>query len=431
MSELSHRIEPFRALMYDTRRCGGLRSVVAPPYDLIDRELQEQLYARSPYNVVRVELNRETEPYSAAAKTLRQWREEKVMTLAAVPAFYLYTQVFDLGGRRLRRHGLIARIRVDHPQDGRILPHEKTFAGPKADRLQLLTATRANTSSIFAIYSGACAEFDEICRGLESSAPLLYVADHLGVENYIRMIDEAKQIASVQHALADRPFFIADGHHRYETARLYRERRRAEENNPSTPRPYDYTMITLTSSDDPGLAVLSFHRVLRHLKSEVLGDFAQRAARWFNVERVGTRDELRARLKQAGARTIAAVLGKPAQFFLVRPKSTEQLDQAMYELPAPTRSLDVSILHHLVLKQVLGLDEAWLKTEGNIEYTPDADVALSAAVEDDGADAVFLLNPPSLREIEEVSKAGATMPEKSTYFYPKLLTGLVINPVED
>jgi uncharacterized protein (DUF1015 family) len=431
MDELTHRIEPFRALMYDARRCGDMATVVAPPYDLIDSTAQAQLYSRSPYNVVRLELGREPDRYGAAAQTLRQWREQKILTLAAVPAFYLYTQVFELEGRQLRRNGLIARIRLDHPQDGRILPHEKTFAGPKADRLRLLAATHANTSSIFGVYRGACAQFEEIRERLERRAPFLRVLDHLGVENCIRMIDAPQDIAALQRALADRPVFIADGHHRYETARLYRDQRRAEENNPAGLRPYDYTMITLTSSADPGLKVLSFHRVLRRLDPRALSGFEQRAAVWFELERANGPAELSARLKQGGTHTIAAAFGAPLGFYILRLKDRAPLDDVMGELAASVRTLDVSILHHVVFKQILGLDESWLRTEGNIEYTPDAHIALSATAQAADGAAVFLLNPPSLREIEEVSEAGAAMPEKSTYFFPKLLTGLVINSLDD
>ncbi len=431
MSQLTHRIEPFRALIYDARRCGDMAAVVAPPYDLIDSALQAQLYARSPYNIVRLELGLEADRYGAAAQTLRQWREQKILTRAALPGFYLYTQIFGLEGRRMRREGLIARIRLDHPQDGRILPHEKTFAGPKQDRLQLLSATRANVSSIFAVYRGACAQFEEIRQRLEKRAPLLRVVDRLGIENYIRMIDAREQIAALQGALADRPIFIADGHHRYETARLYRAQRRAEENNPPLPHPYDYTMITLTSSADPGLAVLSFHRILRRLDPVILRGFAQRAAPWFELERTGGPAQLRTRLTQGGAHTIAAAFEEPVGFYLMRLKDDAPLDNAMAELPPPTRKLDVSILHQVVFKQVLGLEEAWLKTEGNIAYTHEAESALNAVAQAAGGTAAFLLNPPLLREIEEVSEAGATMPEKSTYFFPKLLTGLVLNPLDD
>jgi uncharacterized protein (DUF1015 family) len=432
MGRLTHRIEPFRALMYDTRICGDLATVVAPPYDLINSTLQAELYARSPYNIVRLELGREPDRYSVAAQTLRQWREQKILIRAGVSGFYLYTQIFDLEGRRLRREGLIARIRLDHPEDGRILPHEKTFAGPKQDRLQLLSATRVNLSSIFGIYRGACAQFEEICRRVEERAPILRVTDSLGIENYIRMIEAPEHIAALQQALADRLIIIADGHHRYETARLYRAQRRAEEHDPPEARPYDYTMITLTSSADPGLTVLPFHRILRRLDPEILHGFAQRAAIWFELERADGLPQLRARLKQLGAGSLGVVFARPAQFCLMRLKGDAPLDEAMSELAAPTRRLDVSILHHIVFKQILGLEESWLKTEGNIEYTPDGEAAaMGAAEQDAGVAAAFLLNPPSLRAIEEVSEAGATMPEKSTYFFPKLLTGLVINPVDD
>jgi len=430
MNKLSRRLEPFRALMYDPQRCGGLATVVCPPYDLIDTQLQQRLYQRSPFNIIRLELGRACDRYREASQTLRQWLEQGILRKTPKPAFYLYTQRFELDGRHLVRNGLIARIRLDYPGDAPILPHEKTFAGPKQDRLRLLEETRVNLSSIFGIFRGRSVELDEVVAKLSAKPPALAVTDDSGIENEIRLVEQADDIAAIQRSLEDRLILIADGHHRFETARAYRKQRRASENDPQALMPYDYTMITLTSSDDPGLVVKSFHRVVRRLVGSTDNDFAQRAEQWFELEHVTEDAQLEKRLAELEPGTIGAVLRARPGLYLMRLKSAVDLNELMADVPRPTRTLGVTILHQLILKRVLGFSDSELATEGTIEYTPDTTVALQA-VRKAGAAAAFFLPTVTIGDIEKVSEAGATMPEKSTYFFPKLVTGLVMNPLDE
>lgn len=256
MVKITPRIAPFRALTFDVSRAGRLETLIAPPYDLIDKARQNELYARSPYNVVRLELNRAEDPYADAAATMADWRARGILRLAPRPALYHYAQTFELDGRRLTRTAVFARIRLDEFGAGTILPHERTFPKAKEDRLRLLVATRANLSPIFGLYPAGDAALAEVLSEIARRDPEISANDDLGVRNEVRAIDDAGAIGVIQRALADARILIADGHHRYETALEYRRRRRAAEPDAAGAHAFDYVMIALVRFDDPGLVIL-------------------------------------------------------------------------------------------------------------------------------------------------------------------------------
>jgi uncharacterized protein (DUF1015 family) len=429
MSGLSKRIEPFRALMYNRRVAGEPARVVAPPYDLIGAARQNQLYERSPYNVVRLELARESDRYGAAEKTLADWIAARVLERSARPAIFQYTQTFDVEGRLLHRTGFIARVRLEEFDRGRILPHERTFPAAKEDRLRLLTALQINTSSIFGLYSGAHPDLDQLRDKVAAREPLIDLVDDLGIRNELRPIDAADEIAIVQRALEAPRILIADGHHRYETALNYRRARR-HENAPGELEPYDYTMMTLVACDDLGLVILPTHRVVKSLPANAIASFTQRAREVFEVTELAHRDEFRARLDDSGTGAIGVTLKNSPHYFILRIRDAAAMKAALPDAPDEVRRLDVSILHALVFDRIFGLRADEIRKGGNIEYTIEIGGALGA-VANGHADGAFLMNPPSIQDVERVSDAGATMPEKSTYFHPKLLTGLVMNPLFD
>ncbi len=429
MSALGQRIEPFRALMYNRQIAGEPARVVAPPYDLIGAARQKQLYERSPYNVVRLELGREADRYGAAEKTLEQWLAAGVVERPARPAIYHYRQTFDVEGRLLHRTGFIARVRLEEFDRGRIVPHERTFPAAKEDRLRLLTALQVNTSSIFALYSGAHPELDRLREQVAAREPLIDLVDDLGIRNELRPIEAAGEIAVVQRELESPRLLIADGHHRYETALNYRRARR-HENASSELQPYDYTMMTLVACGDPGLVILPTHRVVKSLPAGAIASFAQRAREVFNVEEIAHRDTFRARLDDSGTGAIGVTLKGSPNYLILRLRSRSALKAAMPDAAAEVRRLDVSVLHALVFDRIFGLGADEIRKGGNIEYTIEIGGALGAVAQGH-ADGAFLMNPPSIQDVERVSDAGATMPEKSTYFHPKLLTGLVMNPLFD
>jgi uncharacterized protein (DUF1015 family) len=430
MSSTSERIEPFRALTFNRERVGAFNRVVAPPYDLIDRVRQDELYARSPYNVVRLELNREADPYGAAAATLAQWIDQHVVEPAGRLAIYFYTQRFEVSGRRLVRSGLIARIRLEEFSTGRILPHERTFPKAKEDRLHLLTATRTNVSPIFGLYPAGDGALEDLIAEVGTRAPMIEVIDDLGIGNEVRAIDDAEEIRIVQRALSDARVLIADGHHRYETALEYSRRRRAQDSDLSTLRGYDYVMMTLVAFNDPGLVILPTHRLVRRLPAAAVASFETRAGEIFEVSEVISIDALIEAIADNGRGNIGVALKGDQRLRVLRLRNREAIAAAMPNMPIAVRELDVSILHALVFDRIFGIRPDEVRKGGNIEYTIDARAAV-AEVSAGAADGAFLMAAPTVHDVERVCDAGATMPEKSTYFFPKLLTGLVMNPLED
>jgi uncharacterized protein (DUF1015 family) len=429
MNRLGERIEPLRGLLYDRRTVRDLARVLAPPYDVISEVQQRDLYERSPYNVVRLELGRDADRYASAQATLREWVEEGVLRRAEQPSIFLYTQRFQVEGRKFVRSGFVVRFRLEDFARGRVLPHEKTFPAPKEDRLKLLAATRTNISSIFGLYSGSHLELDRLRAEVMSRDPLIEADDSLGIRNELRAIAAPDEIATVQNALESARVLIADGHHRYETALTYRTERRATE-HPTDLQGFDYTMMTLVACDDPGLVILPTHRIVRRLRPQAMASFAPQAREVFEVSEVDDRFALRKGLVDGGRGTIGIALGGEQGFFVVRIKDPARIARTIPEVPAEVRSLDVTVLHTLIFDQIFSLKAAEIRKGGNLEYTIDANAALDA-VRDGRADGAFLVNPPSITDAERVSNAGATMPEKSTYFFPKLVTGLVLNPLDD
>ena len=429
MTQPRKRIEPFRALLYNQERVGDLRNVIAPPYDLIGADRQNELYDRSPFNIVRLELGREADRYGTSAATLAKWRADEILRLAPKPAIYLYTQIFEVDGRRLKRDGLVLRIRLEPFNQGRIFPHEKTFPAAKEDRLKLLTALNTNVSSVFGLYSGTHESLDSLVSSVSTREPIARVTDDLAIENQLRSIDDPAEIAIVQNALESTLILIADGHHRYETALNYQKLRRATDGDPDASRPYDYTMMTIVGCDSPGLVILPTHRVVKRLDVDTIASFAQRATEVFHVEPFTDRDRMASELSHRGRGTIGVALRGNNQLWLIRLRDHHALEAALPQTPEAVRNLDVSILHAMVFDRIFGVKPDAIKAGGNLEYTIDAKGALEAVFAG-RADGAFLMNPPLIDDVQRVSGSGATMPEKSTYFHPKLTTGLFLNPID-
>jgi uncharacterized protein (DUF1015 family) len=430
MSGKFERLEPFRALTFKRELVGSLDRVVAPPYDLIDRARQDELYARSAYNVVRLELNREADPYGAAAATLAQWIDAQIVGRTTRHAIYFYTQRFEVAGRRLVRNGMISRIRLEEFKDGRILPHERTFPKAKEDRLRLLTATRVNVSPIFGLYPSGDPALEALLAEVAARAPMIEVTDDLGIVNELRTIEKAQEIGIVQRALAEARVLIADGHHRYETALEYRRGRRGEDGNPAQARGYDYVMMTLVAFNDPGLVILPTHRVVRRLPAAAIASFAARASEIFDVREIATVDALCAGVAEHGHGKIGVALKGDHPLRVLRLRDRDALIAALPDAPAAVRDLDVSILHALIFERIFGIKPDEVRKGGNLEYTIATHEAI-AEVTSGAADGAFIMAAPTVHDVERVCNTGATMPEKSTYFYPKLLTGLVMNPLDE
>lgn len=391
-------VSPFRAVRYDTRRTGGLRDVVAPPYDVISPAEQDALYARSPWNVVRLILARETPRAEASARALAAWVDDGILTRDAAPALYLYRQTFHLrDGRTLTREGVLCRLQLETFASGLVRPHERTFPGPKADRLALLRATGGYLSPIFGLYAGAGPSLREEFGRLANATPTEDVVDPGGDGHRLWAVTDPAVIARVQAALAPESILIADGHHRYETALNFRA-----EGGPST------VLAFLADMHDPGLVILPTHRLVRGpLRLDPAGlEAALRQS--FDVVPMPANTP-----RAAGE--IDCVL--PDRRLRLRPAAAATA--AIAGLPPTLRSLDVSLFRHAILEPILQVDSH------ACEFTHD-DAEAIAAVPSRAA-AAFLVNPPTIDEVREVCLAGEVMPEKSTYFYPKLADGFVFD----
>ncbi len=409
---------PFRALHYDQAMV-PLADVIAPPYDVIDAAHLDRLYARNPHNVVRLILNKAPDRYTAAAGELRDWRARGVLAQERQPALYWYVQDFALpDGSRHCRSGLLAAVRLQPFSAGNILPHERTFAGPKADRLKLMHACRANLSPIFGVYPNRAAAMAP-ARAAAESAPWIDV-EETGERHRVWRVADAATVGELTAALRDTKVFIADGHHRYETALAYRDERHAA-GDTDADDPHNFMLMYLCSMDDPGLVVLPTHRLWRGAFDAAAW---ARATQHFRVEDVDG-DTLLARLAAARAPGCIGVR-TPTRTAVLHLKDLGAVDGALAAIAPIIRHLDVTVLDRFLLGHLLGVDCVAAGQDGRLLYTHDDRHALGAAGQD-GVGAAFLLRRPRMGEVAEACLAGEVMPQKSTYFFPKLQTGLVFH----
>lgn len=431
-------VRPFRGVRYDVAQVGALSDVVAPPYDVIDPSLQERLYSASPYNVIRLELNK-PEPgdsdadnrYTRAAGFLRAWQRQGVLRTEDQPALYLYEQSFDVEGERHTRKGFLARVGLEPFGEGKIFPHEQTLAGPKADRLALYQATGFNLSPIFGLYPD---QDNEVLRAVESGLrdrTPLEATDHLGVVNRLWVVNDSRAQNVVQGLMASRPIFIADGHHRYETGLRYRETLAEAERLSGPDDPAGFCLMMLVGMSDPGLLILPTHRLISGFPGITSGQLAERLSSEFEVKGVGTGEAgCRAAWEAIDRGGDQDVLGfgtvADGEWLLARLRSDAAMDRLAADHGAEWRSLGVSILHVLVLDHLLA---PLASSEGPrcryVHLTGEvlADVAAR------GCDLACLVPPARMAHVEAIASNLETMPPKSTYFYPKLLSGLVLNPL--
>jgi uncharacterized protein (DUF1015 family) len=412
---------PLQAVHYDLDRVGALADVVAPPYDVIDDAQRAELAARSPYNVVELDLPRDPgggDPYEHAAALLGQWTDEEVLTRDSNPAIWALEQEYTTpDGSRLTRRGLLARVRLAPYGEG-IRPHERTQPGPKEDRLRLTRATRHNLSPIFALHPGDAWRHLEPALGGE---PWGEVTDGDGTTHRVWRIEDPAVHEAITAELEPGELLIADGHHRYETSLAYQR-----EVGPGGPA--DYVLMALVSLEDPGLTVFPTHRLISGLaddpaRQEALGSGLKEI---FEVEEVP-----KEQLDPCGVEGVGVFGYLDSQFnsaYRLRLASNPALDRALAGRSEAYRTLDAAILEELVLKGILGMSTDDIAAKRGIGYTPSIEEAL-AKLDAGDYQAAFLLRPTPVDQVREVAAAGETMPPKSTYFFPKLLTGLVFNPL--
>ena len=428
-------IRPFRGIRYDMTQVGAMSDVVAPPYDVIDAALQDRLYQASPYNVIRLELNRpepaddaENNRYTRAARFLKDWRREGILREEDHPALYVYHQSFEVEGMTHTRKGFLARVRLEPFGQGKIFPHEQTLSGPKADRLALFQATQTNLSPIFGLYPD---EQNDVLRAAESGIrdrTPLEATDHLGVLNHLWPVYDAQAHTAVQGLIGQRPIFIADGHHRYETGVKFRDDLAAAKALSGPDDPANFCMMMLVGMSDPGLLILPTHRLVSGFAGLTSEALTARLAPEFAVTRVGE-GEAGARaawetVEAEGAQDVIAFgTVTDGLWVTARLRSDARMDRLAPDHSPEWRSLGVSILHELVLKALLG-------PVGNpvCRYVHLLDEVLTD-VGRHGCDLACLVPPAGMDHVESIASNLEKMPPKSTYFYPKLLSGLVLNPL--
>ncbi len=415
-------VKPIQAVHYDLDRVGSLAKVTSPPYDVIDAEMRSRLLEKSPYNVVRIDLPKGEDRYRIAGQTYSEWRREGVLDEDETPSFWAVTQEYRApDGSDYVRHGLFARVRVTEYGEGRIRPHERTHAGPKRDRLELTRATKTNLSPIFSLYSDPSGDIWQRAEPVMANEPWGVVTDGEGTVNRLWRLDDPDAISAICRSFADKELLIADGHHRYETALAYA-------NEVGGEGKHNYTLMCLVSMEDPGLTVFPTHRVLTNLTDEELERLESTVNEIFVIEDVSV-DRLISQAKTSGRPKIGLVStsGKSARQLTLN--SLNSLGKEFDEFSDAYRSLDTALLETLIFKRALGASQEELATKGSILYIKDAKDAVRMVNEGEGQ-AAFLMNPPPVGVVREVAAAGETMPPKSTYFYPKLLTGLVFSPLE-
>jgi len=435
-------IEPFRGVRYNPEKVEDLNLVMAPPYDIIQEKLQNQLYEKHPYNVIRLELSRETTKdtkknnrYTRSGAYLKNWRDEKILIQDEQPALYVYfLDYVTRDGEKKTQKGFLSIALLEELDSGVVFPHENTLSGPKADRLRLMEACHANFSAIFSLYSNPEMEIVRILDETATASPLMDVRDMDQVRHRVWPLCDSEKIRRIQKIMADLPLFIADGHHRYETALSYRNRMREKTGKRDGRQGFDYVMMYFSNMEEPGLTIYPTHRLIDHLQEFELRRYLKRIESYFQVRRFPflRKKEFLRELKTIGGEKHAFGLytTESDDLFLLILHDMDRIRSMLRpELSPVLRKLDVTILHTVLLEGLLGIGEEELKAQTHVRYVKEIDDALNA-VNDREVQLAFLLNGTRVEHLREVSLKGEKMPQKSTYFYPKLLTGLVLNPLD-
>ena len=425
-------IRPLKALRYNLNKAGTIDELTCPPYDIISETQRREYLSRNCYNVIRLELPKEGEnPYDTAAQTLAQWRQEGILETDLQEGMYLYEEEFlsQVGQGETRKvRGLVCLVRLEDFQNGVILPHEETLSKAKEDRFRLLTATRCNFSSIYSLYQDEGHVTAQRLENLSRSCPPRYEFSDGLVTHRLWVINDPVALEALREDFAGRKLYIADGHHRYETGLRYRDTlREAGVYAPGS----EYILMTLTDMGDPGLTVFPTHRLVRGLDSfdgaallEACGEEFQLLPQQDRAQSQETLD----RLYGEGKHAFALYDGK--SWTVLSLKDPQVMERLLPDKSEAYRLLDVSVLHSLVLEKFLGIDRENMANQKNLTYTRSAQEAEESVAKGE-SQCCFLLNPTRVEEIGAVAQNGEKMPQKSTYFYPKLITGLVINSMDD
>ncbi|MGI6402710.1 MAG: DUF1015 domain-containing protein [Oscillospiraceae bacterium] len=412
-------IKAFGALRF-TPKAGSLEELTCPPYDIISEEEREAYLARNPHNIIRLELPREgQDPYQQAQATFREWMDQGILATDQAPGLYLYEEVFTVAGEQKSLLGLCCMVKLEEFEKGVVLPHEQTLSKAKTDRFNLMTATGCNFSSVYCLY------FDEennIFSRLEAATqqePLEEFQSADGITHRVWKIEDPAEIQKISTLFEEKKLYIADGHHRYETALNYRNSLMAQGRKVGQAH---YVMMTLMHMEHPGLVVFPTHRVVHGLEQFDAQQLLKDCGEHFTLTQVavGELEGVMKQAEQAGEKVLGLCL--PQGAYLLKLRSEDVMKELLPQASKAYQLLDVNVLHLLILERFLGIDKENMANQRNLYYTRDAEEAF-ATVSQGKANCAFLLNATKVEEIADVAAAGEKMPQKSTYFYPKLITG--------
>ena len=420
-------VKGMKGLRFQTSKAGSIQELCCPPYDIISEEQRKAYLERNEHNVIRLELPKGDDPYGTAGRLLEEWIQQGILKREEKESLYIYEEEFTARKERKRVKGFICRVKLEEFEKGVVLPHEETLSKAKEDRFNLMKATFCNFSQIYSLYMDpehvTLARIDQLSQG----EPQAEFTDGEGVTHRLWVVSDPETVAAVCGDFKNRKLYIADGHHRYETALNFRNYCREQ----GLGDPADYIMMMLVDMEHDGLVVFPTHRLLRNLKN-----FDPRAAMkacepYFRVEEKACVAQMEKALDEKyakGEKAFGFYCGGDC-WTLLTLKDLSVLDGLLPGLSEASKSLDVTVLHTLVLEKLFGIDKENMANQVNLTYTRSFQEAVES-VEKGKSQCAFILNPTRVAEIRDVAAAGEKMPQKSTYFYPKLITGLVMNPLK-
>ena len=438
------QIKPFNGILYNPLKIKDMADVVTPPYDVISEKEQRSFHDRHPQNIIRLILGEKTDtdsekntPHTRAAAYYKDWLTQEILVRDSSPAFYLSSVEFIVNNKPSTRYGLMALVGLEPFEKGIILPHERTFSKVKSERLELMKASHANFSPIFSLYKDEKDILSVLKNSVKGTPPDMDPTDDKGHVHKLWRITDTVTHEYVQNAMKQTRLFIADGHHRYETALNYRDWVANNDPGFSEHHPANYVLMYLCSMQDPGMIILPAHRILKDVPETDMNLFIKKAEEYFDItpipfseqDRQKALDEFLDSLKSnASKNSIGVFLNTQSIFYLLTLKKGAMEKKFGHTLPDVLRSLDVTVLTQLIFMEILSFSKERLDDKQLIAYSSSAEEAVSL-VEPGRYDMAFILNPTRIEQVRNVAEEGLIMPRKSTYFYPKVITGQVINPL--
>ncbi len=436
------KIIPFRGILYNPDKIQDISKVMTPPFDVISKQEQDEYYESHPQNMIRLILGRTTENdtsdndwHTRAADSLSQWVSDDILVQDDLQSFYLTSVEFPMENRMVTRFGMIALVGLEPFENGIVLPHERTFSRVKSERLELMKKCHTNFSPIFSLYSDDNGILNTVKSAIDGKTPDMDFTDNFDHRHKLWRVTDPDVHKYVTEAMKDKRIFIADGHHRYETALNYKRWVSETNSGFSDNHPANYVMMYLCSMEDPGMVILPAHRLLMDVPSSKISELTENARIYFDIQLFSfeengyekARDEfISALISNNSTNTVGVFIKDMSEFYLLKLKPDVMETLFSNEIPEALIDIDVTVLTRLIFMEILGFDNARLDNDKLISYSSIAKKAVEAVNAGD-CDVAFILNPTKIEQVKKIAEQGLIMPRKATYFYPKVITGQVIN----